>query len=228
MPRSDRKSALDAERRAAERVVVDLLGLPPLSSVDFVTGGQMATVSCLAAARHEVLLQAGWDVEADGLIGAPAVTVVVKAGAPAHLRRALRILGFGDRSVVTVDSDTRNGISPDALRRALARIHGPTIVAVECGDAGAGGFDNLNAVADLAELHEAGGDPTWVHVDGTVTLLAAASPDMTGAIAGLNRLDSWSADGHPMLNVAADGGIAICRHPVAYRAALGVVEAYRE
>jgi glutamate/tyrosine decarboxylase-like PLP-dependent enzyme len=66
-------------------------------------------------------------------------------------------------------------------------------------------------VADLVDAHRAAGHPTWTHVDGAVMLLAAASPAMAERTRGLSRLDSWSTDGHKLLNVAYDCGVAICR-----------------
>jgi len=218
---------LAAEEIAAEWLV-ELLGLPARSSVGFVTGGQMANFTCLAAARHEVLREAGWDVEADGLIGAPRVTVVVKSGVHSTVLRALRFLGLGERSVVTVDCDDQDNMRPDALAEALRGIHGPTIVTVECGNVNTGAFDHFDAVADLAEAHRAAGNPTWVHVDGAVMLLAAASPAMSGRLSGLDRLDSWSTDGHKLLNVAYDCGIAISRNAAAHRAAMSVHASYLE
>ncbi|MEV4619952.1 pyridoxal-dependent decarboxylase [Asanoa sp. NPDC049573] len=212
----------------AAQWLVEVLGLPRRSSVGFVTGGQMASFTCLAAARHEVLRAVGWNVEADGLIGAPPVAVVVKTGAHATVLRALRFLGFGDRALLTIESDDQDRVRPDALDRALRTIDGPTIVAVECGNVNTGAFDDFAAVADLAEAHRAAGNPTWVHVDGAVMLLAAASPAMAGHVAGLDRLDSWSTDAHKLLNVAYDSGIAICRNAAAHRAAMSVHAAYLE
>ena len=216
-----------AEELAAQWLL-DILSLPSGSSVGFVTGGQMATFTCLAAARHEVLRAVGWDVEADGLTGAPPITVVVKDEAHSTVLRALRLLGLGERTVITVPCDEQSNIRPDALERALESITGPTILTVECGNINTGGFDNFTAVADLAQAHRAGGNPTWVHVDGAVMLLAAASPSMAAHVHGLDRMDSWSTDGHKLLNVAYDCGIAICRHSAAHRAAMSVQASYLE
>ncbi|MFF2521267.1 pyridoxal phosphate-dependent decarboxylase family protein [Streptomyces liangshanensis] len=216
-----------AEELAA-RWLVDLVGLPSRSSVGFVTGGQMATFTCLAAARHEVLREVGWDVEARGLPGAPPLTVVVKSGAHATVLRALRFLGLGEQAVVSVACDDQDRIRPDALQEALATVQGPTIVVVECGNVNTGAFDDFDAVADLAHAHRAAGHPTWVHVDGAVMLLAAASQAMADRVKGLDRLDSWSTDGHKLLNVAYDCGIAISRNAAAHRAAMSVQAAYLE
>ena len=216
-----------AEELAGEWLV-DLLGLPGGSSVGFVTGGQMANFTCLAAARHEVLRQAGWDVEADGLSGSPGITVVLKEGVHSTVLRALRFLGLGERSAVMVPCDSEDRVLPEELERTLRGVSGPTILTVEAGNVNTGSFDDFVAVADIAEAHRARGNPTWVHVDGAVMLLAAAAPGMAGHVAGLDRLDSWSTDGHKLLNVAYDCGVAICREAAAHRAAMSVQASYLE
>jgi glutamate/tyrosine decarboxylase-like PLP-dependent enzyme len=216
-----------AEELAAEWLV-DLLNLPAESSVGFVTGGQMANFTCLAAARHEVLRHTGWDVEADGLIGSPGITVVLKEGVHSTVLRALRFLGLGERSAVLVPCDDQDRILTQALERTLHSVSGPTIIAVECGNVNTGAFDDFDAVAELADRHRALGNPTWVHVDGAVMLLAAAAPSMSRHVRGLDRMDSWSTDGHKLLNVAYDCGVAICKNPAAHRAAMSVQASYLE
>jgi len=216
-----------AEELAGEWLV-DLLGLPRESSVGFVTGGQMANFTCLAAARHEVLRQAGWDVEADGLTGAPRVAVVLKEGVHSTVPRALRFLGLGEKAAVTVASDDQDRMRPEALAEALATIDGPAIVTVEAGNINTGSFDRFDAIADIADARRVAGRPTWVHVDGAVMLLAAAAPGMAEHVRGMDRLDSWSTDGHKLLNVAYDCGIAICRNTAAHRAATSVQASYLE
>ncbi|MGB9376150.1 MAG: pyridoxal-dependent decarboxylase [Mycobacteriales bacterium] len=216
-----------AEELAAEWLL-DLLHLPAESSVGFVTGGQMANFTCLAAARDQVLRDVDWDVEAHGLAGAPPVTVVLKDGVHSSVPRALRFLGLGERSAVFVPCDDQDRVDPDALEQALRAITGPTIVAVECGNVNTGSFDDFDRVADLAAAHRAAGNPTWVHVDGAVMLLAVAAPSMAEHVRGVDRLDSWSTDGHKLLNVAYDCGVAICRNAAAHRAAMGVEASYLE
>ncbi|MBW3638819.1 MAG: aspartate aminotransferase family protein [Actinobacteria bacterium] len=216
-----------AEELAGEWLV-DLLQLPAECSVGFVTGGQMANFTCLAAARDKVLRDAGWDVEADGLTGAPAVTILLKEGVHSTVPRALRFLGFGERAAVRLACDDQDRLRPDALERALSSISGPTIVVIEAGNVNTGSFDDFDAVADLADAHRAAGSPTWVHVDSAVMLLAAASPAMARHTRGLSRLDSWSTDGHKLLNVAYDCGVALCREPAAHRAAMSVQASYLE
>ena len=210
----------------AEGWILDALNLPSSASVGFVNGGQMATFTCLAAARHHVLREIGWDVEADGLQGAPKVNVVVKTERHSTVPRALRHLGLGDSTAIEVPSDSQARIDPEALERTLLDLEGPTIVCVEAGNVNHGSFDDFQAVADIADRHRARGNPSWVHVDGAFGLWARASTALIHLTDGLERLDSWSTDAHKMLNVGYDSGLAICRHSAAHRAAMSVHAAY--
>ncbi|HVE62508.1 MAG TPA: pyridoxal-dependent decarboxylase [Mycobacteriales bacterium] len=216
-----------AEEIAAEWLL-DLMRLPATSSVGFVTGGQMANFTCLAAARDQVLRDVGWDVEADGLMGSPRIAVVLKEGVHSTVLRALRFLGLGERSAVFVPCDDQDRVRPEALAGVLRTISGPTILTVEAGNVNTGSFDDFAAVADIVEAHRSAGHPTWAHVDGAVMLLAAAAPTMTQHVEALDRFDSWSTDGHKLLNVAYDCGVAICRHAAAHRAAMSIQASYLE
>lgn len=206
--------------------LVDVLGLPGASSVGFVTGGQMANFTCLAAARDHVLRAVGWDVEADGLPGAPRPNIVVKAGRHSTIKRALRYLGLGERTAIEVPCDHEDRYLTDELREVLASLSGPTIICAEAGNVNTGSFDPLQDIADLADAHRERGNPTWVHVDGAIGLLAAAAPEHRSLTHGVERLDSWSMDGHKLLNVPYDCGIAICRHPAPHRAAMSIQASY--
>ncbi|MCP3998372.1 MAG: aspartate aminotransferase family protein, partial [bacterium] len=210
----------------ASQWVLEVLGLPRDAAVGFVTGGQMANYTCLAVARHHVLRESGWDVEALGLQGAPRVNIVVKTERHSTIPRALRFLGFGDSTSTMVDSDADAHMDVDHLDEILQGLEGPTIVCVEAGNINHGSFDNYPGVADAAERHRGRGNPTWVHVDGAFGLWAAAAESTHPLTIGLDRLDSWSTDAHKTLNVGYDSGMAITRHPAAHRAAMGVQAAY--
>ena len=199
----------------------ELLGLPESASFGFVTGGQMAHFTCLAVARHHVLAQAGWDVERDGLNGAPPIRVVAGANRHSTLDRALRFLGIGTASISEVPADEQGRMVMEALRHELGLANGPTIVSVQAGDINTGAFDDLHAAADAAAAAGA-----WLHVDGAIGLWAAASPSLRHLVAGLDRADSWATDAHKLLNVPFDSGIAFCAHPDSHRAALCVRSAY--
>jgi glutamate/tyrosine decarboxylase-like PLP-dependent enzyme len=197
--------------------IVELLGLPPESSIGFVTGTQMAHVTGLAAARWHVLDAVGWDVGAKGLTGAPPVQVL--AGEKRHVTvdRALRLLGLGAPTVVAADSQGR--LVPEVLGKAIG--DGPTIVCAQAGEVNTGAFDPLQEIADLAEHAGA-----WLHVDGAFGIWAAVSPRLSHLVAGLERADSWTTDAHKWLNVPYDSGIVLCRHPESHRAAMAFSASY--
>lgn len=206
--------------------LLDLLDLPRESAVGFVTGGQMANFTCLAAARDAVLRNTGWDVEADGLQGAPTVNVVVKSEKHSTVARALRYLGLGYSNATEVASDDQGRIVVSALEKVLADISGPTIVCVEAGNVNSGAFDPFDEVSDVIDEHRDRGNPTWVHADGAVGLWARASRSHDGITRGLDRCDSWSTDAHKLLNVGYDSGLAISRDASAHRAAMSVHASY--
>jgi glutamate/tyrosine decarboxylase-like PLP-dependent enzyme len=197
--------------------LAELLGLPSDVSVAYVTGCQMAHVTALAAGRHHVLARAGWDVERDGLAGAPPIRVVVGAKRHATVDRALRLLGIGSSSFEVVPADEQGRMRVDELRLG----GGPTIVCGQAGEVNTGAFDDFEAIADAAE--EAG---AWFHVDGAFGLWAAASPRLRHLLHGSERADSWATDCHKWLNVPYDSGLAFCRHPDAHSAAMSVHASY--
>ena len=205
----------------AGRWVADLLGVPSTASFAFTTGCQMAHVTCLAAARHHVLAEAGWDVAEQGVAGGPPLRVVVGAQRHATLDRALRLLGVGRNQIVAVESDGQGCMRVDALRSALGELEPPLVVCAQAGEVNTGAFDDLEAATDAAAAAGA-----WLHVDGAFGLWAAASPTLAHLARGHARADSWALDGHKWLNVPYDCGIAFCARPDAHRAAMGTAAAY--
>jgi glutamate/tyrosine decarboxylase-like PLP-dependent enzyme len=201
--------------------LVDLLGLPATVTTGFVTGGLMANFTGLAAARHQVLAAAGWDVERDGLAGAPPVRLVVGAERHVTVDIALRYLGFGGGHLRVVPADGQGRMRADALQDTLAAGGGPAIVCAQAGNVNTGAFDPLGPICDAAKGHGA-----WVHVDGAFGLWAAASPALRHLVEGLERADSWAADAHKWLNVPYDSGLAFVAHPDAHRAAFAKVASY--
>jgi glutamate/tyrosine decarboxylase-like PLP-dependent enzyme len=201
--------------------ITSLLGLPARTSVGFVTGAMMANFTALAAARHEVLRRAGWDVEAEGLQGAPRVNVVAGEEAHATILAALRFLGLGERRMTAVAADGQGRMRVVELHRALERLTGPTIVCAQAGNVNTGAIDPLAEVGAAARDHGA-----WLHVDGAFGLWAAAVPALRHHLDGVERADSWALDAHKWLNVPYDCGIAITAHPDAHRAAMRKTAAY--
>ena len=194
----------------------DVLGLPASASYALVTGCQMAHVTCLAAARHAVLSRAGWDVNRDGLGGAPSIRIITSSEVHGTTTRAAKLLGIGTANIVVLPSDAELHLAPDVLREALAREGGrPTIVILQAGDVNCGAFDAFPELIALA--HEA---DAWVHVDGAMGLWCNAVPEMRHLLAGAERADSWATDGHKWLNVPYDCGYAFVAHPLHHRAAM--------
>lgn len=202
--------------------LLDLLGLPPQAAVGFVTGGQMANFSCLAAARHALLAAAGWDVEADGLQGAPELTIVVGEQAHVTVLQALRLLGLGASRARRVAADDQGRIIAAELWHVLAGADGPMLVCAQAGEVNTGATDPLREIAAAVSAH----GRAWLHVDGAFGLWAAASPAQRSLVAGAELADSWATDAHKWLNVPYDCGLAIVRDRAALGAALGKNAAY--
>jgi glutamate/tyrosine decarboxylase-like PLP-dependent enzyme len=199
------------------RWLLDLLGLPAECGGAFVTGAQMANFTCLAAARHAVLEQAGWNVELDGLNGAPPITVVVGEEVHATVLKALSLLGLGRNRVMRVPADAQGRMRPDAI----PMIQAPAIICVQAGNVNTGAFDPLESICEFAQEHRA-----WVHVDGAFGLWAALSDNRKHLLKGVASADSWAADAHKWLNVPQDSGIAIVKDSGALRAAMTIKAAY--
>ncbi|MGW7686623.1 pyridoxal phosphate-dependent decarboxylase family protein [Kribbella sp. NPDC054772] len=202
------------------RWLVELFGLPETTSVGFVTGAQMANFTGLAAARHEVLRRAGWDVERQGLIGAPRIRVL--AGAERHdtVDRALRFLGLGTDCIEPIPVDDQGRMRADALAQAIAHDT-PQIVCAQAGNVNTGAFDAVGEICAVAHAHNA-----WVHVDAAFGLWAAVSPSLTHFLHGAEQADSWATDAHKWLNVPYDSGLVFCAHPEPHRAAMSIRAAY--
>ena len=197
--------------------LVDVLGLPATTEGAFVTGATMANFTALAAARHAVLARAGWDVGADGLIGAPPVTVLTGEEAHPTLLKSLALLGFGRRHIVRLPVDSQGRVRAEAL----PRLSGPTIVCLQAGNINTGAFDPFAAICEPAR--EAG---AWVHVDGAFGLWAQASTQLARLARGVELADSWATDAHKWLNVPYDSGLAFVREPGALPAAMAITAEY--
>ena len=201
----------------ALRWLLDVLGLPPDTQGAFVTGATMANFTALAAARHALLRRAGWNVEADGLFGAPPVTVIVGDEAHPTLLKALGLLGLGRRRVVRLPVDRQGRVRAEAL----PKLQGPTIVCLQAGNINTGAFDPFEPICDVARAAGA-----WVHVDGAFGLWAQASPRLAPLSRGVEKADSWATDAHKWLNVPYDSGLAFVREPGALPAAMAITAEY--
>jgi glutamate/tyrosine decarboxylase-like PLP-dependent enzyme len=212
----------------ALRWVAQLLGLPEQARGALVTGATLANLSALAGARSAVLAAADWDVEQDGLFGAPPVRVLVGRERHASIDKALRLLGFGKRALRVVEADAQGRLRPASLRVELDAWQGPVIVCAQLGNVDSGAFDPVDEIADVLDgwREPSAKGLAWLHVDGAFGLWARASRSLAPLARGVERADSWATDAHKTLNVPYDSGIVLTRHPEAQRRAMAISAAY--
>jgi glutamate/tyrosine decarboxylase-like PLP-dependent enzyme len=194
----------------------EILGLPATASFALVSGCQMAHATCLAAARHSLLAKRGWDVERQGLYGAPPIRILSSGQRHGSIERAVRLLGLGSGNVIDLP------LQAESLEQVLAADSSrPAIVLLQAGDINTGGYDPFESLIPIAKRHAA-----WVHVDGAFGLWAAASPHYRHLVAGVEHADSWATDGHKWLNVPFDCGYAFIADAEAHRASMSHRAAY--
>ena len=201
--------------------LLELAGLPPTMSFGFVTGCHMASFTGLAAARHRVLRDAGWDVEANGLFEAPPIDVVVSEEAHYTISTALRLLGLGGNRVRRIPTDGQGRMRAQDLAAALESRKGPCIVCAQAGNVNTGAIDPLAEIAAVTKKRGA-----WLHVDGAFGLWAAASPARAALLRGIEKANSIATDAHKWLNVPYDCGIVFCADRAAHRSAMSLSAAY--
>ncbi len=203
--------------QVALRWLLEVLGLPRECGGAFVTGATVANLCALAAARHAVLKRAGWNVEADGLFGAPPITMIVGAEIHPTVAKSIGLLGFGRTRVVKIPVDGQGRM----IAEKIPPVSGPTIVCTQVGNVNTGAFD---PVADICRRVRPAG--AWVHVDGAFGLWACAAPSRAHLTAGIGDADSWATDAHKWLNVPYDCGLAFVRDAHALQAAMAITAEY--
>ncbi|MFO1070600.1 MAG: pyridoxal-dependent decarboxylase [Geminicoccaceae bacterium] len=213
--------AAAAAEAVAARWMLELLDLPPSCSVGFVTGATVANMVGLAAARGEVLRRVGWDVEAQGLFGAPPITVLIGDDAHSTVFAALQMLGMGHQRVVRVATDAQGRIEADDFAGKAAGVTGPCIAVLQAGQLNTGAFDPFPALVPAARAAGA-----WIHVDGAFGLWVRACPARQHLAQGVELADSWATDGHKWLQTPYDTGYAIVRDAEAHRRAMTIAASY--
>jgi len=189
--------------------------------VGFATGATIANLACLAAARSEVLRRVNWDVEDDGLAGAPPIRILVGDKAHASVFSVLQILGLGSKALIRISADRVERMDLASFEAAIGDGSGSAIVITQAGHINTGAFDPIRQICEIAHHHAA-----WVHVDGAFGLWARACPERAALAAGLNRADSWATDGHKWLQLPYDCGFAIVRDAEAHRRAMTIAASY--
>lgn len=207
--------AAAAAEEVARQWLVDLFGLSPDTSAGFTTGATMASFTALAAARHALLRRMAWEVEEQGLFGAPPFTVVTSEESHVTIFAALQMLGLGRERVVKVPADGQGRMRTGELRSVLAGISTPVLVCAQAGNVNTGAFDPIAEIADVLRGHAA-----WLHVDGAFGLWAGASGQYRHLVCGIEHADSLTVDGHKWLNVPYDCGLVFIRDRAAHHAAM--------
>lgn len=210
-----------AAEEACRQALLEIMDLPREASMGFSTGATMASFTCLAAARGEMLRRAGWDVEANGVFGAPAVNVVLGEEAHSTIFAGLKYLGFGERNIVRVDVDRNGAMIAGAFAEAMERVSGPVIAIAQAGHINTGAFDPFGEMARVVKAKDA-----WLHVDGAFGLWARATSTHRHLCEGLELADSWSVDGHKWLQTPYDCAYAIVKDREAHVRAMRIPASY--
>ena len=224
--------AATAFENAALTWVAGLLGLPADVKGSLVTGAMSANFCGLAAARGHLLEAAGWDVQQQGLFGAPALRVLVGHERHETIDKAVRLLGLGKQALTCLEVDGQGRLRASALARELEQCAEPVVICAQAGNVNSGAFDALEEIADCVSRHRErrGPDSAWLHIDGAFGLWARAAeqhaPELAALARGAERADSWATDAHKVLNVPYDAGIVLCREPRALRRAFEIGGAY--
>lgn len=210
-----------AAEEACRQALLELLDLPREASIGFSTGATMASFTCLAAARGEVLRRAGWDIEAQGVFGAPAVTVVLGEEAHSTIFAGLKYLGFGERNIERVAVDRNGAMIAGAFAEAVEKAPGPVIAIAQAGHINSGAFDPFGEIARIAKAKNA-----WLHIDGAFGLWARATQTHRYLGDGLELGDSWSVDGHKWLQTPYDCAYAIVKDREAHARSMQISASY--
>ncbi len=203
--------------QVAARWMLGILGLPAESATAFVTGATVANFTALAGARNQVFTQAGWDVEADGLIGAPDLHIIISEESHPTVYKSLAMLGLGRNRVIKVPTDDQGRMDMNEF----PAVQDNTIIITQAGNINSGAFDPIGQICAAAK-----GKNAWVHVDGAFGLWAMATAQYHHLGAGLEQADSWATDAHKWLNVPYDSGLAFVKNAHALKAAMAITAAY--
>lgn len=201
-------TAATAVDRQVTGWICQMMGFPESASAALVSGGSMANIIGLTAARNAM---AGVDLRHEGLDALPQ-PLAFYASDQVHSchKKAMNLLGLGLNALrrVPTDADFRmdlaalEGLIADDLARGIR----PACVIATAGTTNTGSVDDLNAVADLCRRHG-----IWLHVDGCIGALLAIAPRSAGLVAGMERADSLAMDLHKWLHAPFDVGCVVIR-----------------
>lgn len=203
--------------QVCEQWLKDLFGLPAETVAGFVSGTSMANLSALCAARYQLLRNLGWDINQNGLAGAPPIRILAHRQVHSSIKKTLVMLGYGYNNIEWLPADDQGRL----VESALPELDNSCLLLLQAGNVNTGAFDPFELVCKRARSAGA-----WVHIDGAFGLWAAATQQLKYLTQGMELADSWAVDGHKTLNTPYDCGIVLCRHEQALVSALQATGAY--
>ena len=200
-----------------ERWLKELFNLPEQTVAGFVSGTSTSTFCGLAAARYRLLQNIGWDINEEGLFGAPPIRIVTSKHIHSSVKKAINLLGFGNKHVEYIEVDEQGRIIPDLV----PELDNRTLVILQAGNVNSGSFDSFEEICQKARTANA-----WVHIDGAFGMWAGAVSALKHLTKGMALAHSWSLDGHKTLNTPYDGAIILCADQEALVSALHMSGSY--
>jgi aromatic-L-amino-acid decarboxylase len=205
------------------RWIAELIGFPTSCGGLLVSGGNMANLVCVAAARAA---KASWDVRKEGLAReGPQLLVYASTETHTWIQKAADLFGLGTDAIRWIATDDEQRMDPTALRRQIEEDlrlgHHPFLVVGTAGSVSTGVIDPLPAIADICRAHA-----LWFHVDGAYGALAAQAPGTPASLRALGDADSVAVDPHKWLYAPLEAGCVLVRDAVQLRRAFSYHPAY--
>ncbi|MEN8375147.1 MAG: pyridoxal-dependent decarboxylase [Gemmatimonadota bacterium] len=201
----------DAAARVEEQVtrwMADAIGMPTGTTGLITSGGSVANLVGLAAARDAV---AGFDVPGRGVRAAPG-QLALYASTEVHssVTKAAQLLGIGRDGLRLIPTDAQYRIDTNLLSRTMREDRADGFVPIgivgNAGTVNTGAIDDLDRLADIAR-----DESVWLHVDGAFGAVAALSDNLRPLLRGLERADSVALDFHKWMYVPYEAGAVLVR-----------------
>ena len=203
-PLSPMASEIEAQ---TTRWIAEMIGYPTDCGGLLVSGGNMANLVCVLAARQA---KAGWDVRKEGLAGAR-LRMYCSKETHTWIQKAADISGLGTDAIRWIPTDDQLRMDVSALRQQIVLDtqagDRPFLVLGTAGTVSTGAIDPLPDLASICREFS-----LWFHVDGAYGALAAVLPDAPADLGGLREADSVAVDPHKWLYAPLEAGCALVRN----------------
>jgi len=209
------------------RWLMELLGFPTEGSMGLlVSGGSMASLTCLVAARHWVAKQDGWNIREEGWqVQHPQLILYTSEEGHSCIRKAVELLGLGSAAIRIIPTDATFRMDLEALKEAIHTDRGaglrPFCIAASAGTVNTGAIDPLDILADICA-----DEGLWLHVDGAYGAIGKLDPTVAPLFAGMERAQSIAIDPHKWLSVPVECGCALVYDKQLLRETFSLVPVY--